>query len=202
MFVVIDLLIDNFWLAMTLWIIFMVSDNLLSMLSVKMYRQGVRRHFVLEDGSELNPLFQDDVANLRALSPLFMAVLAGGYLLGWVIWSYSVYAKQGSGSFEFYLGLIILIHLPIHLRHAQTLLLFHHLRQSHGVEGRIRYSSWLIARIYAVTLLVFVLLYLIMFVLTYRIFFLGGLASCLVMARFQWQEPDCPPREEITDEHS
>ena len=199
---VIDFLVENFWLAMSLWMLLMVSDNLLSMLCVKMYRQGARRHHVLEDGSELNPLFQDDVANLRALSPVFMAVLAGGYLLGWVIWSYGVFAKQSVGSFEFYLGLVVLIHLPIHLRHCRTLLLFHYLRQSHGAEGRIRYSSWLVARLYVVTLLAFVLIYITMFVFTSRLFFLGGAVSCLVMARFQWKEADCPPREQITDEHS
>ncbi len=193
-------LLEQYWLGISIWIVLMVSDNLLSMLAVKMYRQGAKEHLVLEDGSELNPLFQDDVANWRALSPKFMFVLATGYFVGWVIWSYGVYAKQGAGVFEFFLGLIILVHIPIHLRHAHTLVLFYHLRLSHGVEGKIRYASWLMARLNAVYLFVFSLIFFITFLFVQRLFFLGGVASCLIMAWSQWREANTPPQAEIRDE--
>jgi len=193
--VVIDLLVGNFWVAMGLWLGLMVLDNVLSMTAVRMYREGARRHWVLEDGSELNPLFQDDVVNREPFSPRFMLVVTTGYLLAWLVFHYGRVVGGGPLLFEFFAGLLLLVHGPIVVRHARFLLLFHHLRQSHGVQGRIFYDGWLTMRLAAVEVAVFAVLYLLVFVLTERGFFAGGAAGSAVMALSHWRvAPPAPPR--------
>ena len=190
-----DLLVDNFFLAMSLWLALMVSDNLLSFWSVKLYRQGAKDHMVLEDGSEINIFFRDDVVHQRIFSPFFVFVISITYLMAWLVWSYSLYSAPGKGIFEFFLGLIILIHLPLHLRHARNLLSFHYLRLSHGVEGRIKFASWLTARLTVITLLSASLVYIALFFFSQRVFFLGGALSCAMLAYGQWNKGDYLPKE-------
>jgi hypothetical protein len=175
--VLIDSIEHNVWLGIGIWVVLYVGDYTLTIIGAKLYRRGARQFFTFERGYELNPVFRRDIEKLRYLSPRFVFFLCITSILMLIIWRLSRPFPQ---LFTFLMGALILIEVSIHIRHLRNIALFRLVAQKDAVKGHISYAGWLSYRISAIELLTFAGLYLIVYVLTDSLFFLGGVATCLV----------------------
>ena len=55
------LVLDNFWVPSIIWIILVMFDNFLSVVELRLYRQGAHNYITLYDGSEINPFFAPEL---------------------------------------------------------------------------------------------------------------------------------------------
>src|SRR3989442_776415 len=78
-----DLFLNNAWAAIGLWALLSCMDYALTFKAAKIYKAGAGKHFGFAGGYELNPFFQDDIAQLRWFSLRFflLLLLVAGLLL-------------------------------------------------------------------------------------------------------------------------
>lgn len=172
-----NLFLNNVWLAIGLWTILYLMDYLLTLKAARMYYAGANKHFAFAGGYELNPVFKEDIAGLRRFSPRFwlLLFLVAGLLL-------IIYAINFPEAFAFAWGMLVCIQIAIHLRHIRNLMVFHYARDSRGMSGRIEYQHWLSLRLSSVELFSFPLLFLFLFLFSGSFFMLGGAVGCLSLA--------------------
>jgi hypothetical protein len=181
-----ELLLQNIGLIIGLWALVYTSDYLLTITSARLYEAGAKKHVLLAGGVELTPAFKKDVARMRWVSPRFLLALALMSALLGILWYLSIYLGYAPELFEFILGAMLLLEGAIHIRHLRNLFQFCYLKNSRGVEGQIRYASWLSYRMSKVELLGFALLYLAVYFLFRRPFFLGGAVTATLTAVYHW----------------
>jgi hypothetical protein len=181
-----DHLIDNAWLAIGLWIALYISDYILTIATGRLYQGGASQHVLYEKGIELTPLHQRDVSRLRWISPRFIAILVLTSAALWLLWGSLVGSGYGRQTFALVLGAWTLLEAAVHVRHFRNLFTFCYLKHSQGVEGQIRYKTWLSYRMSAVDMLAFTGLYLFLFFLFDEQFILGGAVACCVTAVYHW----------------
>jgi len=181
-----DYLIDNAWLAIGLWIMLYTSDYVLTITTARMYQGGANQHIHYEKGIELTPVHQRDVSRLRWISPRFIAILVLTSAALWLLWESLVGSGYDRQMFAFVLGAWVLLEAAVHMRHFRNLFIFCYLKHSQGVEGQIRYKTWLSYRMSVVDMLGFAGLYLFLFFLFGEQFILGGAVACCATAVYHW----------------
>ena len=172
-----DLFLNNIWLAIALWAGLYCLDYIFTMTAARFYRDGAGKHFVFPEGVELNPFFQDDVAKLRKFSFRFFLLLffTAGLLL-------IVYELNVPWAFALVWGMFVGIQLANHCRHVRNLVVFSYARRSDGVTGKIQHAHWLSLRLSSVDFFSFGLLFLLLFLFWGHLFALGATLGCLSIA--------------------
>jgi hypothetical protein len=172
-----DLFLNNAWAAIGLWAFLYCLDYAFTFKAAKIYKAGAGKHFGFAGGYELNPFFQNDIAQLRRFSFRFflLLLLVSGLLL-------ILHSTGFREYFAFVWGLMICLQLTVHFRHLRNLAVFYYAKDSKGVNGRIEYEHWLSLRLSSIELLCFSVFYLFLFLLWGNLFVLGGATGCLVLA--------------------
>jgi hypothetical protein len=172
-----DLFLNNIWLAIVLWTALYFLDYIFTMTAARLYRDGAQRHYSFPEGIELNPFFRDDVAKIRKLSFRFFLLLF--FTVGLLLIIYELHVSE---VFAVVWGMFVGIQLAIHCRHIRNLVVFACARRSAGVSGKIQYEHWFSLRLAAVDSLCFGTLFLILFLFWGHLFMLGATLGCLSLA--------------------
>ena len=173
--------------SIAIFLVIFVSDSLLTVHAVRLYKAGADRLIALEGGYELNPVWAKDVDRLRALPPRFVAGLALYSLLIWALWYLSVGLSWFPRGYAFFAGAILLVQGPIHMRHIRNIVVFRHAKNQEGIQGRIQYTRRFSYKVSAVELLAFSTLYLVLAFLSESLLLLGGAFGTAVLAFRSYQ---------------
>jgi hypothetical protein len=172
-----DLFLNNIWLAIALWVALYCLDFIFTMTSARWYRDGARQHYSFPEGIELNPIFRDDVARIRTFSLRFFLLMffTAGLLL-------IVYELNVPEAFAVVWGMAVGIQLANHCRHIRNLFLFSYARHSIGVSGKIQHEHWLSLRLSSVDFFCFGVLFGLLFLFSENLFILGAALGCFALA--------------------
>ena len=167
------------WYGVILWMILYTSDYYLTIYSARGFQEV--GHFKFEGSFELTPQYQKDIDNLRPVSRLHITLLFAYSLLILVIWWITRITLLGinlAWTYPFYLGMLLLVEVAIHLRHLRNVALIRGIKKNGGAEGQITYKRWFSYRNSANELYIHATLFLLVALLTYSLFFLGGAVMC------------------------
>jgi hypothetical protein len=175
----IPFLIGNPTITACIWAVMYMFDYSATLWFARLYRQSLNRHFTYEGGVEMNPVFEEEVAGLRLVSPRFLILLslmaAMLIFFGWL--------GPLAGNFEFMVGAFLLLWMFIDLRHIRNLYFHLHLKnRPASVEGRIKQSYWLNQRLVSFDAFTFSIVYGLAWLANGQQFFLGGMFVCFVLA--------------------
>jgi len=172
-----DLFLNNIWLATALWSVLYGLDYIFTMTSARFYRDGAQQHFAFPEGIELNPFFRDDVAKIRKFSFRFFLLLF--FVVGLLLIIYELNVPE---AFAVVFGMFVGIQLANHCRHIRNLVVFSLARRSAGVSGKIQYEHWFSLRLSSVDFSCFALLFLLLFLFWGNPFVLGATLGCISLA--------------------
>ena len=172
-----NLFLSNVWLAIGLWAVLFVMDYIFTLKAARMHREGASKHFSFSGGIELNPIFKEDIANLRRFSFNFLLMLL--FVGGLLLFAHSLDVPE---LFAIVWGMLLWIQIANHFRHIRNLIVFHYAKTSIGISGQIEYQHWLSLRLSALDMFCFAVLFLILFLFWGNFFVLGGAIGCLSLA--------------------
>jgi hypothetical protein len=172
-----DLFLNNIWLAIALWAVLYCLDYVFTMTAARFYRDGAQHHYAFPEGIELNPFFRDDVAKIRTFSFRFFLILF--FVAGLLLIAYELNVPW---AFALVWGMFVGIKLANHCRYIRNLVVFSYARQSAGVSGKIQYEHWFSLRLSSVDFFCFGVLFLILFLFWGNLFALGATLGCLSLA--------------------
>jgi len=172
-----DLFLNNIWLAIALWAVLYCLDYIFTMTAARLYRDGAQQHYAFPEGIELNPFFRDDVAKIRTISFRFFLLLF--FVVGLLLIIYELNIPE---AFAVVWGMFVGIQLANHCRHIRNLVVFSYARRSAGVTGKIQYAHWLSLRLSSVDFFCFGVLFLLLFLLWGHLFVLGATLGCFSLA--------------------
>ncbi|MCG3207605.1 MAG: hypothetical protein FOGNACKC_01205 [Anaerolineae bacterium] len=177
-----DLLVENLWISLTVWALLFISDYYFTIYGAYLYQTYAKQYVVYEGSYELTPSFQNDVNNLRRVSPRFLVSLSLTIIFLIILWFLSVKFLETPWLFSFLIGALILSEVAIHIRHVRNIYLFGLTRKTkNGLKGHIEYRRWVILKSSAIELTSFSALFLLGFLISNSWFFLGGAVRCLML---------------------
>jgi hypothetical protein len=179
-----NLLFQNFWIGLAVWVLLYISDYTFTIVCARLYQGGVRNKIAFEGSYEINPYFQRDIDSLRIVSPRFILVLVVTSLVLFVFWRLT--PPSAPSMYLFMLGMLIGPQLLVHTRHLRNLFLFR-AAATDAVRGRIEYSREVGLRGSSVELLSFAAIFVVLFAFTESWFTVGGAISCLSIAIKHWR---------------
>jgi archaellum biogenesis protein FlaJ (TadC family) len=174
----IDTIVANPWLVALSWGMLSLFDFSATMVYSKAYRDFLSENIKYEGGMELNPVFEQDVRQLRWFSPrYFTLMLLVAFLIAFVgSWMPRL-------SFELLAGTALLLVFVVDLRHIENLSTVWFMRSDpDSFKGKVEQSYALSQRRVAVATFNIGLLYLVIHFLVGRVFFLGGAVICVLFA--------------------
>ncbi len=161
-----------------------ISDYALTLWGGRLYR-GAMAHLAIEGSYETVPIFQADIDAGRIISLRFIIVLiAMAGLLGLVA---KFRAPLGIDD-PIYLalaGFLILIEVPIHVRHVSNIVRFRLLANAGAADGRVSFARWYILRVSSVDFFSFSALFFLAYASTESWFTFGGAIRCFAFGVFQ-----------------
>ena len=163
--------------GMLMWIIIYISDYYLTLAIVKAYRDFDAIKF--EKSMELTPQFQKDIEGQVRVSKRHVSLLILVTLMILVFWFISVGYFGWTSLYSFFLGLLILMEVAIHMRHFRNGYQIRVLRREGGIIGSITFSQRFSYLTSAFDFYAFAVLYFLFFLLTFSFFFLGGAVACI-----------------------
>lgn len=164
------------WPGVILWIILYISDYYLTIYSARGFREIGQFQFEV---FELTPQYQKEVAALKPVSKLHIALLIFYSLLIVLIWWLTKLLTYFFPlTYLLYLGMFLLLEVAVHFRHLRNVFLIREIKRNGGVDGQIFYRKWFSYRISAFDFYMFSALFLIFALLRYSPFFLGGAIMC------------------------
>ena len=172
-------MISNVWFALGLWICVYTADYALTLRGARLYRQGAHAYLRFDGSYELNPLFERDIDQQRRVSRRFLAMLAATCVTIWFAWRATQIHLFPAVAFIFWMGVLLLMEVPILMRHTRNLFTFRALQQASDVRGQIIYPRWLTLQLSALDFGLFAVLFLILSSVADPWFFLGGTLGCL-----------------------
>ena len=172
-----DILIYNTWLIAIVWVALYIFDYVSTLWLARVYRTTLSKYIFYEGGVELNPNFEQEIARGQAPSPRFIVLVALVLIIVLFSWLLSYYFV------EFLAGALILTWIFIDSRHLRNYAYVRFLRRRpDSMKGRSEYSYWLMQKMLSSEAFTFSLLYLFLALLTWRLFFLAGVLTCLSFA--------------------
>lgn len=170
-------LVESPYPGMVLWLGLYISDYYMTLAAAKRYKEaGVIR---FEKSLELNPVFQKDIDTEARVSKRHVLFLILFELAIPFIWFVTVRMFDAGWGYSFFLGMLLLMEVTVHMRHFRNWHLLKAYREKGGITGSITYAQWFSYKISAFDFYCFAGLYFLFFILTYSFFFLGGLVICL-----------------------
>jgi hypothetical protein len=173
-------LVENVWVAISVWTAVYISDYSLSIWAARLYRDGAREHVTFTGSLEITPQFQEDINALKTISLRFLRSLVFSVILLSVAWVVTVRWAAWPQVFLALMGALICLEATAHVRHIRNIAFMKILVSRHGLKGRIEYPRWLSLRLSAVEILGFAVLFLLAFLVSGSWFFMGGAVSCLL----------------------
>ncbi len=191
-------MLGAWWRAALLWSVVYISDYAFTIYNARLYRRGAHQYYQFEGSLELTPQFQDDVDNLRWLSPRFLlALMLSNVILG-LSWWLTVEWAQWPEVYLFVMGGMLLLEAAVHLRHLRVLVLFRQLAVGQGVEGKIFQNRRFGYQASGWEFLTFAGLWLMLGIATSSWFILGGTFMNAVtgIQHMRWSfQPKSPPED-------
>jgi hypothetical protein len=184
---VIETLVASPWPGILTFAFLFTSDSSLTMTCARMYREGVRDHIGFDGSFELTPFHQVEVDALRRFGPRFFLALILGATVVAAMWWMSVSGETTPATYEFGLGMIVLLQLAVHVRHLRNLSLFRSILAGGAISGRIEYARSTLLTNSAVELIAFGALYAIVSLVVGSMFLAGGALGCAVLGGQQLQ---------------
>ena len=178
--------IQSIWLILLICGFVYLSDYYLTIAFAKYYKEYMHLYVSYEGSIELTPQFQNDVAELRLLSPQFVVRWLISLALIYIMWWLSVVYSKQPLIFHFILGAFLLREVVVHLRHIRNLSLYL-IAKSGGLKGKLEYSRWSVLKQSAVELLSFSLMFLLLAMLLKSWFFGGGSIGCMITGIQHWK---------------
>ena len=173
----------EYWLTrspipgMLAWIIIYISDYYMTLAIVKAYKDFDAIKF--EKSMELTPQFQKDVENQSRISKRHVILLLLMSAMILVFWLLAIEYLGWAWLYSFFLGLLILLEVAVHMRHFRNGYQIRVLRREGGVTGSIIFSQRFSYLTSAFDFYAFAGLFFLFFLLTFNFFFLGGAVACL-----------------------
>src|SRR5262249_36228336 len=137
---------ESLWPGLSAWILLYISDYSLTVHCARLYQERVRDKVALEGSYEITPYYQRDIDTLKRISPRFLAAMAGISAFLALIRYGTAGTPIGGMIYEFFLGVLILTQLAVHVRHLRNVVTFHIGFGDDGVRGHIEYPRWLTLR--------------------------------------------------------
>ena len=170
--------------AIAVVVVAFFADYLLTHLGARA-SQRVRDRWSVEGSYEMNPTWEQQIDSGRVFSPraaLTAALLAASLTVVRLL------AVPGGeplhpAIFSFAVGVMLLLQAPVLMVHAANLQTFDDLLDPTAVEGGVHYRRWFVYRQGAWYVARFGILWLLLWLPSQQAFFLGGAASCFVLAR-------------------
>ena len=132
----IDFLNEYWWFSIILYVILKLGDSYLTIVGAKLHTAYAAQHFILQNGYELSPNFEKEVANFQWFNlKHFIFILCGIYFLSFLR------LEVGIAIFEFFIGGVLLPLLYINLSHIASILYFQDIRKPGSLKGTIESSS-------------------------------------------------------------
>ncbi len=178
---VLDLLVANPWAIALIWAGMYVFDYASTRWLAKLYGDLLSRYMVYEHGVELNPNFEKEIAaagsGMQRVSAKFVI------LLSLVVVIVLLSPLVSSLLTELIAGALLLTWSFVNARHLRNYSYVWALRRRpDALKGRLEYSYWFMQKMLSSEALTFAALYLSLALLTFRVFFLGGVLTCLSLA--------------------
>ncbi len=172
----IDFLNEHWWLAIILQSLLFLGDHYMTVVSAKLLKSYVGQHHVFQNGVELNPMFEKEVANFQWFTQKHLLALIGGIVALSTIRLLGLVAI-----FEFLIGAILLQWLEIDLLHIQNILYFRDIiRKPNSLTGTVESSYWLSQRQTAFRKISHAVFISVAALATMRLFFWGGVVVLIV----------------------
>ncbi len=182
------LLLRKWWVGVVLWTLLGISDYYLTIWGARLYQQRAKSFTEVEGSYESIPMLQVDINTFRSLSPRFLAILTLGALFIGLLARFRDAWEIGDRDFLFVVGALLMVQVPIHLRHIGNIARFQLMTVDSGIEGKIKYPRWFVLRVSAVDFLAFSFFLLICFAGTTSWFVFGGCIRCFAFsAYFYWK---------------
>jgi hypothetical protein len=170
-------------LTAIIWMVLYLLDFSLTFWCSRLYQQSLSTHIIFEGGTEMNPLFEKDVADLRPNIPRLLLTL---YLVVTIL---NLSGKLGSKmvDFEFLAGAALLLWVFIDLQHLRNIYLYLHVKERpEALEGQIKRTYWLDQRLIAYDAFTFSVVYGLAWSANGMRFFLGGAFACFELAAWHF----------------
>ena len=170
----IDLLNEYWWVSIILWVVLFLGDHYMTVFAAKLLMALGEQHLTFQNGYEMNPKFEVEVANFQWFTKKHFNILIGG-ILGLSI----LRLLGGKAIFEFFIGAYLLQWFYIDLLHIANIFYIHDIRKPGSLTGKIEYSYWFSQRQVAFRNISQAILFSIAALATMRLFFWGGVAGLL-----------------------
>jgi len=170
----IDLLNEYWWVSIILWVVLFLGDHYMTVFAAKLHKALGEQQLTFQNGYELNPNFEKEVANFQWFTRKhFNALIGGIFTLSFLrLWG-------GKTIFEFFIGAFLLQWFYIDLTNIVNILSLQDIRKPGSLTGKIEYSYWLSQRQVAFRNISQAILFSIAALATMRLFFWGGVAGLL-----------------------
>ena len=172
-----DILISNTWVIAVLWVALYIFDYASTLWLARVYRTILSRYIFYEGGVELNPNFEKEIDRGQVPSARFIVLVALVLIIVLFSGLLSAYFV------EFLAGALLLTWIFVDSRHLRNYAYAWFLRRKpDSIKGRSEYSYWLMQKMVSSEAFTFSLIYLFLTLLTWRLFFLAGVLTCLSFA--------------------
>jgi Flp pilus assembly protein TadB len=185
-----DTLVLNTWLIAVLWAALYIFDYASTLWLARVYQTTLSKYIYYEGGVELNPNFEKEIGHGQAPSPKFLLLVALILLIILFSWLLGVYFV------EFLAGALLLTWVFVDSRHLRNYAYVWFLRtKPESIKGRSEYSYWLTQKMLSSEAFTFSLIYLFLALLTWRLFFLAGVLTCLsfTLRHYRLADRKLPP---------
>jgi hypothetical protein len=180
-----DPLLSNSLNVAVIWAAMYIFDFASTFWLAGAYRDILSKYNIYEGGVELNPVFEKEIARRQKINLKFLAAL----VIYFLVILFSIYV--GRLFLEFIAGALLLTWLFIDLRHLRNYGYVGLLRRKPDAiktgNGPNTLSYWVLQRLISLDAINFSLLCLLLAILTFRLFFLGGMSTCLALALRHWR---------------
>ncbi|MFX1485142.1 MAG: hypothetical protein ACFFCP_18330, partial [Promethearchaeota archaeon] len=158
----------------------------MTILFAKRHKKYLHIHVSYEGSLELNPDFQNDIDELRLVSPQFIKRLFILLIFLCLLWWLSIVTFDLPQFFSVIVGAFLLQEAVVHLRHIRNLSMYP-IAKSGGLKGKIEYTRWSMLNLSAVELFSFGVLFLLLAALLKSWFFVGGGFGSLFTGIRHWK---------------
>jgi hypothetical protein len=161
-----------------------VSDYALTLWGARLFRES-QGHITIEGSYETVPLFERDINAGRLISVRFLIVLIVMVGIIGIAAKFRQAMEIDDRLYLFLTGFLILIEVPIHVRHMSNIVRYSLLRHPDAAEGKLTYTRWYVLRISSVDFFSFSGLFWLGYAGTGSWFVLGGALRCVLFGAFQ-----------------
>ena len=119
-----QIIIDNLWLPLILWVLMYTADYYLTIAGAKLYKKNGKSVFDIEGSYEITPVYQNDIDKLKMVSPLFLKSLFISSMLLSGVWFISHMDRRYELMVLFLFGSMFFLEVVVLLRHIRNIITY------------------------------------------------------------------------------